>query len=147
MFRSVGKIIYDPHRGNMKRRTGWWCIVDVDREISRYYRYWAQKRYNPFGVADWKLHPPAWDAHVSIIRGERPPQDKMDLWKKYHGKKVEIQYPDVDEIYIAGATHHHDATGLFFLVDVKCPELLDIRREFGFKSDWNLHLTFGRMYD
>ena len=146
MFRSTGKVVYDPPRGDMKSRTQWWCVLNADREITRYYRWWVQKMYNPFKIDDWKIHAPAWDAHVSIIRGERPPQDMMHLWKKYQGKHVEVQYPDVDQIY-AVPPRKGEAAGLFFLVDVESPELVEIRKEFGFKSDWKLHLTFGRMYE
>lgn len=146
MFRSTGKVVYDPYRGPMKARTQWWAVLDVDREITRYYRWWVQKMYNPFKIDDWKIHAPSWDAHISIIRGERPYDDKMHLWKKYQGKQFEVQYPDVDQIYATGP-RRDEAAGLFFIVDVECPELIEIRKEFGFKYDWKLHLTFGRMYE
>ena len=145
MFTSYGKIVYDPNRGSMTRRTNWWCVAEVDREITRYYRWWIQTKYNPFQIEEWKVHPPAWDAHVSIIRGEQPPADKMHLWKKYHGQRMEIHYPSPSDYYIAGPTH--SVGGLFFIVDVDCPDLIKIREEFGFKSDWKLHLSFGRMYE
>ena len=31
---GTGKIIYDPHRGSMKRRTQWWCVAIVDKEVA-----------------------------------------------------------------------------------------------------------------
>lgn len=146
MFRSEGKVVYDPPRGVMKNRTHWWCVLNVDREITRYYRWWIQKQYNPFKIEDWKIHAPSWDAHISIIRGERPPDDKMHLWKKYQGKRIQFEYPDPSKFY-AVYPRKGEAPGLFFLIDVECEEMLDIRREFGFKSDWKLHLTFGRTYE
>ena len=146
MFRSIGKVVYDPPRGTMKNRTQWWCILNIDREITRYYRWWVTKQYNPFGITDWKVHAPAWDAHVSIIRGERPPQDKMHLWKKYQGQRFDFEYYPVGNFY-AVPPRKGEAPGLFFLIDVECPELVEIRKEFGFKYDWKLHLTFGRTYE
>lgn len=146
MYRGYGWVQYDPPRGPMKNRTKWWCVLNVDREITRYYRWWLQKMYNPFKIEDWKIHPPSWDAHISIIRGERPPDDKIHLWKKYQGRKIEFGYPEPDKFY-AVPPRVGEKPGLFFLLDVESEELLDIRREFGFKSDWKLHLTFGRTYE
>ena len=94
---SVGKIKYDPYRGSMKNKTEWWAVLEVDREITRYYRNWINKEvFNPMEInhdnqpKEMKekypvtiLHPPSWDAHVSIIRGEKPRNDLMHLWKKY----------------------------------------------------------------
>ena len=78
-FESTAKIVYDPRRPGMKRRTEWWCIATVDREITRYYREWIKReRLNLHDI----VHPgdrqtverfvqPAWDAHISVIRGEK----------------------------------------------------------------------------
>ena len=40
---SRGRIIYDPARPGMKRRTKYWAIVNVDREITRYFRWWVDR--------------------------------------------------------------------------------------------------------
>lgn len=147
MYTSTGTIVYDPHRGGMKKRTQWWCIVEVDREITRYYRHWINKIGNPLAIEDDNLKQPSWDAHISIIRGEKPYPDRMHLWKKYHGKKITFKYDHVGDFKIGHARAVGDAPGKFFIVEVDCPELIDIRKEFGFKSDWKLHITFGRTYD
>lgn len=131
MFTSTGIIKYDPNRYGMKRRTEWWAVVNVDREITRYFRWWVQNRY---GII---LNQPAWDAHISIIRGEKPLKNKMHLWKKYDGKKVEFKYSNI----VVQAKKPE-----FWTVDVYCPFLKKIREEFGFKSDWNQHITIGRTY-
>lgn len=128
---STGKIIYDPHRPGMKRKTQWWCVVPVDREITRYYR-WLITREVP-GLA---LHPPAWDAHISVIRGEKPDDDKMHLWRKYHKQKVTFWY-----------SHYVRRNGHFWFVEVRCPGLIEIRREMDKPADWSLHLTVGRTWD
>ena len=69
----------------------------------------------------------------------------MHLWKKYDGRRIEFEYDPIGKFH-AGAPRKDDGAGLFFMVDVFSPELIDIRKEFGFKSDWKLHLTFGRTY-
>ena len=129
---STGIIQYDPPRPGMKRRTEWWAIIKVDREITRYYRWWVMNRY-------WiDLKQPAWDAHISIVRGEKPSKNKMHLWKKYHGQLVEFKYSH--NVFQAEKPE-------FWVVEVDCPMVRQIRREFGFPSNWNSHITIGRTYD
>jgi hypothetical protein len=41
-FRDTGLIVYDPNRGTMKTRITNWCVLQVDKEITRYYRWWAR---------------------------------------------------------------------------------------------------------
>lgn len=130
---STGIIKYDPPRPGMKRKTEWWAIVQIDREITRYYRWWAMKRY-------WiDLKQPAWDAHISIIRGEKPKPDKMHLWKKYDGKKIEFQYSH----FVQQAADKPE----FWYVEVNCPLLREIRKEFGIPSNWHQHITVGKLQD
>lgn len=126
---SVGTIKYDPPRPGLKKKKDWWAIVKVDREITRYYRWWVKKRY-------WiDLCMPSWDAHISIVRGERPERHLMHLWKKYDGHKVTFKYG-----------HDVQQNGQFWFVDVDCPFLLDIRKELNRPTNWNLHLTIGRTW-
>lgn len=126
-FKSTGKIIYDPHRPNLKKKKDWWVTLIVDPEITRYYRWFVMKRY-------WlKLHMPSWGSHVSIIRGEKPYNEYMHLWKKYHLKEVDFEYSN-DIIFRRG----------FCFVEVKNDFLLNIRKEFKFLTNFGLHLTIGR---
>jgi len=138
MFTSTGIIKYDPHRFGMKKKTQWWAVVEVDKEITRYFRWWVMKNY-------WiDLCQPSWDAHISIIRGERPPEDKMDLWKKYNGQKIEFEYSL--NVRRSGDTTGWDRPDSYWFVEVKCPLLTQIRDEFGFPSNWNQHITIGRTW-
>ena len=135
---GFGYIKYDPPRPNMARGTKWWAIVKTDREITRYFRWWIQKTYHI------KLHQPSFDAHVSIIRGETPPKDKVDLWKKYDGQKVKFKYSL--NVRQSGDTTGYDRPDHYWFVEVDCPFLKQIREEFGFPSNWKQHLTIGRTY-
>lgn len=138
MFKSTGKIIYDPYRGNMNKRTDWWCVVNVDREITRYYRWWVKNRY-------WiDLCQPSWDAHISVIRGEKPKPELMHLWKKYDKQIVEFEYSH--EVRRSGDTTGWDRPDCYWFVNVYCPQLIEIRKEFELPHDWNLHLTIGRTW-
>ena len=137
--KSTGKIVYNPWRGALKKKRNWWCVVEVDKEITRYYRWWIEQNQHIQGLCK-----PSWDAHVSVIRGEKPRDDLMHLWKKYDGKIVEFEYshlPRQAEDPISGDP------GWFWFIDIKAPELIDIRKEFELKHDWNLHLTVGRTWD
>lgn len=139
-IKGTGKIVYDPYRGPMKNKIKWWCVIEIDKEITRYYRWWIQRRYHVKG-----LHPPAWDAHISIIRGETPAPELQQLWKKYHGQTVDFEYQHNPHIAPKRA-HREDGEGRFWLVDVKCQLGTNIRDEFQFKSDWLFHITVGRTY-
>lgn len=150
MIRGTGIIEYDPPRPGMKNRVHGWCVAHVDREITRYFRWWVNKHIlNPLDISVQgsqrkypfvPLHAPSWDAHISIIRGERhrftPEQDA--LWRKYHGKRMEFYYSlDV---------HQSPRQADFWIVDVVAPQMLNIRKELGLPSNWPLHLTIGRTY-
>ncbi len=150
MFTGTGKIIYDPARPGMNRRVDGWCVAIVDREITRYFRWWVKKHItNPLDISVQgslkkypfvPLHPPSWDAHISIVRGEknRLTLDKKYLWKKYHKQIMEFKYD----------LRVHQAPGKpdFWMIEVDAPEMLNIRREMGLRTTWPLHLTIGRTY-
>jgi len=136
---GTGRIVYDPHRPGLKKKVDWWCILTVDKEITKYYRWWIQKELHIKGLCQ-----PSWDAHISIIRGEKPRPDLMHLWKKYHGQQVEFKYRHSPRV--SGDTTGNDRPDHYWFVDVDCPFLLDIRKELQRPSDWNLHLTVGRTW-
>ncbi len=128
-LKSTGIIKYDPPRHGLKRKKDWWAIVEVDREITRLYRYWVMKE-------KWiKLCQPSWDAHISIVRSERPKPELMHLWKKYNGQKINFLYE-----------HQVHQSGNYWIVNVKCPFLKQIRKDFELPSDWDFHLTIGRTW-
>lgn len=130
-FNSTGRVVYNPRRPGLKNQK-WWAVMEVDREITRYFRWHVLWNW---GI---KLYQPSWDAHVSIIRGERPSNDKIKLWKKYQGKKLDFKYSNL--------VFQADKKPEFWYVTIECPSLKDIRKEFGFPYDWNLHMTIGRTW-
>lgn len=132
MFKSTGTIIYDPYRGKMKNRINWWCICTVDKEITRYYRYYLQKK---FGIT---IFQPAWDAHISIIRGEEPSENNKYLWKKYNNMRVEFEYSHNVSVQKGGK---------YFTIDATCDIFTVIRNELGLHSKYPQHLTVGKIYN
>lgn len=137
-FKSTGIIQYDPPRGRMKKKTSWWCVINVDREITRYYRWWVYNRYLI------ELAQPSWDAHISIIRGEQPKPHLKKLWKKYDGQQVEFTYNHNPRQ--SGDTTGFDRPDCFWFVNVQCALGTQIRKEFELPHNWSLHLTFGRTW-
>ena len=136
---GYGYIKYDPYRGGMKKRTNWWAVVEIDREITRYFRWWVKKEF-------WiDLKQPSWDAHISIIRGEKPPEHLRHFWKKYDGQRIEFKYKH--HVRQSGDTTGNDRPDHYWFVEVDCPLLKQIRDEFGFPSNWKQHITIGRTYD
>lgn len=142
--KGSGVIVYDPFRGDMKRRVNNWCVVEVDREITRYFRWWMKFEKHII------LQQPSWDAHISIVRGERLQPQFAKLWNKYHTRHVDFFYKhvgsyDVDE---SGRYDNHEANkGKYYFVEVECPLFNQIRDELGLKTGWSFHLTFGRTYE
>lgn len=133
---GTGMIQYDPPRPGLRKNTNWWCIVTIDPEITRYYRWWIQKTFHIK-----ELKPPSWDAHISVIRGEKPTDDLLHLWKKYDNQSIEFKY----EHYPKCASSYK-TTGNYWYIDIECPTLTQIRQEFNKPSDWTLHLTVGRVW-
>lgn len=132
-----GKVIYDPHRGSMKRDTNWWCVIDIDKEITRYYRWWLKQEHHLL------LNQPAWDAHVSVVRGERSVQRNADLWKKHHGRIVDFKYQHGD----IQVSKDKDQPGWFHWIRVDCPVVDEIREELGLIASWKYHhATIGRTH-
>ena len=127
---SSGIIHYDPIRPGMKRRTENWAVVNVDREITRYFRWWVKKEKWIDSICE-----PSWNAHISIIRGEKPKPELIHLWKKYDGKRITFEYEQ-----------NPFKQGHFWCVLVHSEELMNIRRELEFPCNWPLHLTIGRTY-
>lgn len=143
---AKGKLVYDPPRPGMKKRVDWWAIVTADREITRYYRWWVDKSIlNPMEVEGHGLKKPSWDAHVSVVRGEKPAADKMHLWRKYHGEEIAFEYKH--EVRQSGDTTGGDRPNWYWFVEVKCPRLDEIRTELGLRTGWKHHLTIGRTYE
>lgn len=139
-LKSTGKIVYDPPRPGMKDTRGeYWCVLEVDTEITRYYRWWVEKEKGVF------LHKPSWDAHISIIRGEFITEELMDYWRIYDGEEIEFLYkPDVRQGY--GATKYSHGE-YFWYITVRSSDIRHIRRGFDLLTKWDSHLTIGRMYD
>lgn len=121
-------------------RSGWWCVVNVSPEITRYYRWLTCKT-----IPGLRLYAPSWDAHVTVIRGERPPASKMHLWKAYQGKRVEMWMNCEVQFNRSKATD--EKSGTFYFIEVESNDLTNIRAEFGFPTNWKHHLTIGRTWD
>lgn len=139
---STGRLIYDPHRPGLKKRTKWWCIITVDREITKYYRWWIQRELHIK-----ELKQPSWNAHISINRGEEPDDNLKYLWKKYHGEMVEFKYKHYP---ICSGDRNFDSRenrpDNFWFVEVVCPRAIEIREELNRPTHWKLHITVGRTW-
>jgi hypothetical protein len=140
---STGRINYDPYRPGLKTKNTWWCVIDTDPGIVEYYRSVVNRvLINPLQLKDCGLVQPAWGSHVSVIRGEKPRENKMHLWKKYHNQTVEFRYSF--NVRFSGDTTASDKEGVYWFVEVDCPAATAIRDEFEIPSDWLFHLTIAR---
>ena len=115
----------------MKRKTKGWVVVDVDPEITRYYRWWIAKERHIY------LCKPSWDAHISVVRGEKLTDESKSLWRAHHGTLVEFEYKQNPR---AGKKSE------FWTVDVRSDFLDSVRTELGLVTGWKYHITVGRLW-
>ncbi len=159
-FKSKGVIRYDPvrlglnsvDRNGRQNRDRWWVIVDVDPEICRYYRWWVMRKIlNPLGFEKRKdaikhgfhfIDHPSHGAHISVVRGEKPDDAHMYLWKKYDWQRVEFEYQHGP----IQTTIDRDGQNNYWFVEVRSEFLKNIRLELGRPVNWNFHLTVGRIW-
>jgi len=131
----IGTYVFAPTIGpgeNRTRRDGttthWWLILKCDRSMCRY-----QSRLLHFAEpGDSGISEPLWGSHVSIIRGEEPPNKA--LWNSMEGKQVSIEYEQSPQ----------EIHGYVFL-PVTCEPALDYRQDLGLprEPEIPLHLTIG----
>jgi hypothetical protein len=111
--------------------------MEVDKEITRYFRWFIKRRYHLHS-----LIAPSWDAHVSVVRGEKPEDDLKHLWKKHDGKVVEFKYSvEVERILEKDNRNTND---IVWAVRIDAPALMDVRKELHRPTNWGLHLTVGK---
>lgn len=147
MFHSTGRLIYDPTLALKVNTTKepYWLILDCDDEIARYYRWLVRRHFLmnwlPFApkwswtTDKWPLDTPAWGAHISIVRGEKP--GYPEYWGDDAGKKLYFEY--------SGELRNN---GKHFWLDVVSPEISDIRDRLGLGRKprfSNFHLTIGNL--
>ena len=123
----------------MKNRNTGWCVIEVDREITRYYRYWLKSKYHIH------LQPPSWDAHISCVRGERV--QNRELWKKYHNHVIEFEYEHGIIHKCRSGRSDIVEGGDYYYINVSCPTIDEIRDELGLTTGFNYHLTIGRTHE
>lgn len=128
-FTTNGKIIYDPK--DRKKSETFWCIIDIEKELTRYYREQFKKK---FGVI---LYAPAFDAHISLLRGEGESTEKMSNdWGYLDKKEVEVAY---DSNIYWNSQH--------VWLNTYCEDYFEVRKYYDVE-DWNTknfsHLTIGK---
>jgi hypothetical protein len=127
MFKSYGKIKYDPISPRTKFKK-WWMILQCDKELIRYYQHIYYKTH-------WKkLQTAAWGPHISASRGTEP--INKDSWNKHSGKTIEFSY-EYNGLFQSNGSH--------VWLPVKSDKLCDIREELGLTREPKIpfHLSIG----
>lgn len=126
----VGRLRFDPPRPNMKRNTERWAVVTLDRELTRYYRWWVKTVYHV------PLCEPSWNAHCSAIRGERI--NNPSQWGVGDGKRVIVKYSPTP-VQIPNRPE-------MWYLPAQCDAISELRQSFGLKTFYDYHITIGRLY-
>lgn len=115
--------------GKIKVHNNWWITLDPSCDIGTYYR----KMYNFENRARIITQKPKWDCHITILRAEKPLQNK-DKWQQQDGKEFEFFY---ENKVITGDCH--------IWLDIFCPQAENLREYFGLKKEpeYPFHLTLG----
>jgi hypothetical protein len=123
-----GILRYDP--STISRKEPWWLILEVSPSIVEYYKYWIWKEKRI------KVMKSLWGPHVSIVRGEEPPDERKDQWGKYEGEQRDVLY-----------SVSLEKNDFYWWLLVKSDELVSIRRELGLRDEpsYGFHLTVGRV--
>lgn len=131
MYKATGKIIFNPipRDGSIPSKK-WWAIVECPHDIIDYYRYWVTKNKK------FKISPPSFGAHISIIRDEEPLDEFKHLWKKRQDMEVEFTY-----------TPDFETNGDYWWLNIECPMLNEIRAELGLPPEPQIgyHLSIGKL--
>lgn len=115
-------------KGYIKPIEDWWLILTCDPEIVRYYCWLARR--SAIDIEGGSRHGP----HISVIKGEHPPN--KNLWFKLKGNPITFEY--------SNQLRHN---GYHVWLDVRCPELSQLREGLGLKPKpyHSFHFTIGRL--
>ena len=126
MFKSSGKLIYDPYA--RIKQAPYWLILKTDEELVRYYKSMLMQKY------DLNFEKTVWGSHISVIRGSVPKHPNQ--WKKHQNEVIDFEY--TNRIYRVHS---------FFCIDAYSKRLEEIRQELGLPPTpkAGFHITVGRI--
>ena len=129
-FTTSGILRFDPLRPGMKRRTEWWCIVEVDNSIQDYYRWLMDREWWNADRSTIKrcYVRPSWNGHLSVIRGEEPRKNEY-LWGVGSGEKVVVRYDN--QIRQTQNALHSGEVDKFWYINAEWDGYVALRKQFG----------------
>lgn len=147
MFKSFGKLVYDPKR-SMEKNVTWWCVLEVNEDISGYFRWHLEKNWWFLDQTHKRKYDrPPHTPHCSIIRGEKPKKNIRD-WKVFKNKEIlDFEYKlDIRKTGMVKGEKDH-----FFFFNIYFSEYNEIRSHFGLPTERNGvpfkgHITFARCF-
>ncbi len=149
-FTTTGVLRFDPPRGRMKTRTEWWCVIEVDNDIRDYYRWHMDREWwNADNSTIKRFYvSPSWNAHLSVIRGERPRENEY-LWGVGSGELVQIQYDN--QIRQTKNAMHSGEVDKFWFIGAEWDGYVAFREQFGLPVTYDgvphkSHITIARTY-
>ena len=102
----------------------WRCTIEVDDNISKYYRHLC------YCSEHLKLNVPLFPAHISVSRLQTPVF--FEFWGSLNNAEVEFQYSQDIRV-----------DRCFYVIDVQCDIINNLRIMFGLKPIDDPHITIG----
>lgn len=127
-----GRIEISPNREGVRKERPDLLIVKVSNDVSRYYRWFIEKRYG------LELDPPCFGSHISVLDGRKAIVKSVanqQYLKSIDNKPITIKF-NPDSLY---RVWH------FICLKVEEEELNVIRKTLGFTTTDKLHITVGRL--
>lgn len=152
-FETSGVIRFDPDRGNMKKRTEWWCVIELDdSELADYYRWFVDRNWCDADSSKIKrryLKSPHM-THISLVRGEKPTQN-VHLWGK-HLADVRVTFRYNNQIRQTSNAYYANEPDKFWFIDTEWEPYVGFRKTFGLPWEYKnkpfrSHMTIARTFD
>lgn len=161
VYETVGRVVFDPERGTMKSRVKNWVVIELDHDLTAYYRWFFRKHWYEIdpGGRRRPVYQPSWDSHLSVVRGEvsrrlhQDDQKRMwwDAHRRWHRQKVKVFY--TNHIRQTGDTTGGDRPDHFWFIDAWSECVAGIRLMLDLPlgdahtgRPYTSHITIGRTY-
>jgi hypothetical protein len=130
-LKLTGTLNYSPKLLGDRISSKWWLTIKCDTGLAKYWRH----LYHLHTHRCYRLDPPSWREHVTIIRDEEPAELYRARWEKWAGHEIEFEV-------IPKVEHNNE----YYWLPVICEEAMLIRKELGLAEPYYpFHFSIGHV--